>query len=337
MADLRTEYMGIQLDNPVMAGASTLTSHIETIRQLEAAGAAAVVISSLFEEQIQLERMRLAEDQTEYDDLHSEMITVFPQLEHAGPDEHLMWVTKAKEAVGIPVLASLNAVNSDTWIEYASLLEQTGIDGLELNFYSTPTEKTPSGTQIEKEQAEIVRAIRSDVKLPIGVKLSPFYANPIGVTHALDAAGADGFVLFNRFFQPDIDLELEQNKLSMFLSHEGDYGLALRFVALLSGQLQADISASTAVYTAEDVVRLLLAGADCVQVVSALYKHGASRIAEMLNGIRNWMDQHNHRTVAEFQGKLSRENSSTPWAYGRAQYVQLLLKPDPIARHYRIR
>jgi len=334
MADLKTTYMGIELRNPVVAGASTLTSNMASIKQLEDAGAGAIVISSLFEEQIQLERMKLEEDLTAYDYLHPEMITVFPQLEHAGPQEHLMWVRKARESVGIPVFASLNAVSRETWVEYAALLAETGVDGIELNFYATPSDFDVDGASIEEEQVAIVRDVKQALSIPVSVKLSPFYANPLHFVSCLDAAGVDGFVLFNRFFQPDIDVDREQNTYPFNFSREGDYGLALRFAGLLHGHLEGDVCCNTGIFTGQDVVKMILAGATCVQVVSTLYKNKITVLGTILRTVQDWMESRGYEALADFRGALSRQESSDPWAYTRAQYVRLLLKPDLGARGY---
>ncbi|MBN1332517.1 MAG: hypothetical protein JW971_02040, partial [Synergistales bacterium] len=205
MVDLRTSYMGVELENPFIVGACEMTAHMEALRKIEEAGAGAVVIKSLFEEQVQLEALRLEDELTEYDERHAEMIGIHPTLEHGGPKEHLHWVKKVVGAMGIPVFASLNCVNRETWVEYAKELEKTGVRGLELNFYSTPLDMDREGSHIEKEQADIFGEVKRSVSLPVSLKLSPFYANPLNMIKMLDEAGADGFVLFNRFFQPDIE------------------------------------------------------------------------------------------------------------------------------------
>ena len=335
--ELKCTYMGLTLRNPIIVGASTLTTNLETIQRLEEAGAAAVVIASLFEEQIQLERLHLEEDLAAGDDLSPEMARisgpgVFPRLEHAGPEEHLMWVRRAKESVNIPVIASLNAVNIETWVEYAARLADTGVDGLELNFYATPSDPTESGAAIEARQVAIVQAVREKVALPIGVKLSAFYTNPLHVASRLAQAGAGGLVLFNRFFQPDIDPEEERNTFTFTLSRPGDYGLSLRVVGLLYGQVAASLCANTGIHDALDVARLLLAGADCVQVVSTLLANGVSQLTAMLRGLEAWMERKGYRTLDDFRGRLSHACSSDPWMYTRAQYVRALMKRDPLGR-----
>jgi len=330
MSSLESTYLGIQLENPVIAAASSLTSRLDTVKQLEEAGIGAIVISSLFEEQIQLERMAFEEELTAFDNLHPEMINIFPELEHGGPKEHLLYVRRVKEDVSVPVIASLNAINPETWVDYAVQLEQTGINAIELNFYTTPVDSEKDGAAIEAEQLANLRSIKEAVSVPISVKLSPFYSNPLNVISQMEAEGVAGFVLFNRFFQPEIDIDEEKLVFPFNLSHGGDYGLALRFTGLLFGNSQADVCCNTGIATGEDVVKLILAGATCVAVASTLYRHPVSHIRTMLQTIRDWMDAKGYTTLTDFRGKLSRKKSSDPWAYTRAQYVRMLLKPEPI-------
>ena len=212
MANLKTTYMGLELKNPFIAGASGYTANLDRIKQLEEAGAAAVVCASLFEEQIQYERFRLEEDLHQFDNLYAEMTDFFPRVKHAGPKEHLGWVKKAKESVGIPVIASLNAVNRNVWSEWAVQLEDTGADALECNFYATPSSFALSSQDVEAEQIEILTEVKNKVKIPVSVKLSAFYTNPLHFIKRLDDVGVRGFVLFNRLFQPDIDVEKQSNR-----------------------------------------------------------------------------------------------------------------------------
>lgn len=331
MADMTTQYMGIKLKNPIIVGASELTANMDKIKKIEDAGAAAIVIKSLFEEQIQLERMKLDEDLTKYDNINAEMVTLYPKMEHAGPAEHLMWVRKTKEAVKIPVIASLNAVTKETWIEYARQLADTGVDGLELNFYATPSDFKVSAADIEREQITILREIRKKISLPISVKLSPFYTNPLQFIASLDKEKVNAYVIFNRFFQPEIDVEKEKNRFPFNLSEQIDNRLPLRFVALLSGNVKADICASTGIFEGKDVVKMLLAGAGCVQVVSTLYRNRIEHLGKMLKDIQTWMDDKGYATINDYKGNLSRKNSGDPWAYKRAQYVSILMRGNPLS------
>jgi dihydroorotate dehydrogenase (fumarate) len=327
MALLNTTYMGIELKNPLIAGASSLTDRMETIKQIEDAGAGSLVCASLFEEQIQLERYRLDEELEKFDNKYAEMADVFPSLNHAGPQEHLTWVRKAKESVSIPVIASLNAVGRETWVEYAKLLEQTGVDGLELNFYATPSGFTVEGPEIEEEQLEILKEIQLAVKIPISVKLSIYYSNPLNFIKKLDNVGVNGFVLFNRFFQPDINIAKEENIFPWNLSDSNDNRLPLRFAGLLFGSVKGDICSSTGIMNGRDVVKMVLAGATCVQFVSTLFKNKIVHIGTMAEEIERWMEEKGYKDIGSFRGKMSKKNSADPWVYTRAQYVKMLLKP----------
>jgi dihydroorotate dehydrogenase (fumarate) len=328
MIDLGTKYLGLELKNPIIAGASRLTAHMDSIKKIEESGAGAMVVKSLFEEEIQLERLKLDQDLEKYCERHPEMISIFPRLEHAGPKEHLMWVRKTKETVSIPVIASLNAVNRDTWVEYAKLLQETGIDALELNLYSVPTDFEKDASALEEEQASIVEAIQQEVTVPVAVKLSPFYSNPLHFVSRLDRLGVKGFVLFNRFFQPDIDINTQKNIFPLNLSLPIDNRLALRFAGLLHGKVEGDICSNTGVFQGEDVVKMILAGATCVQVVSTLFQNGVEHIGKMLQAIEEWMKAKGCDSLEDFRGRLSRRNIADPWVYTRAQYVKFLLNPE---------
>ena len=328
MSDLSTTYMGLRLKNPIIAGASALTANLASIRQLEEGGAAAIVTKSLFEEQIQLERFTFDEDLEKGNNRNAEMITVRPPLEYAGPAEHLMWVREAKRAAGIPVIASLNAVNRETWLDYARKLEDTGVDGLECNVFASPKGPDKTAAQIEDEQVAMVSQLKAAMRIPFSVKLSFFYTNPLNVIRRMDKAGASGFVLFNRMVEPDVDADTEKNASPFNLSHETDYRLPLRYAGLLEGTIKADVCCSTGIFDGETVAKALLAGATAVQTVSALFREGPAHIRTMTRDLEGWMAAKGYKTLADFRGKLSQRNVSDPWAYTRAQYVRLLMNPD---------
>ncbi len=328
MPDLSTTYMGIPLKNPIIAGASSLTANINTIERLEAAGAAAIVTKSLFEEQIQLERFKYDEEMEEGNYRSPEMITVRPHPEHSGPAEHLMWVKKTKQAVSIPVIASLNAVNRETWIEYAVKLQDTGVDALECNFFVSPRDPEHTAAQIEDEQVEIVEQLKSWLKIPISVKLSFFYTNPLNLIQRMDQAGAAGFVLFNRLLDPDIDIREKKNTSPFNLSHETDYRLPLRYAGLLEGTIKSDICCSTGIFEGESIVKTILAGATAVQTVSALFSRGPAHIRKMIRDLDQWMKNEGYETLADFRGTLSQRHVNDPWAYTRSQYARLLMNPE---------
>lgn len=335
MASLSTRYMGIELQNPVIAGASSLTSNMDTIKAIEDSGAAAFVISSLWEEQITMEKYSMEEDLSRFDNLHPEMVSIFPQLEHSGPEEHLMWVRKAKEAVSIPVIASLNAVSQETWVEWAKKLEETGVDGLELNFYAVPKDFDRAPMDIEKEQTQILSEVKKNVKIPIAAKLSSYYTSPLNFIKGLDAVGVDGFVLFNRFFHPGINVDSESNTSPLNLSNPGDNRLSMRFAGLLYDNVKASICASNGVHTAANVVESLLAGATCVQMVSSLFKNSIAVIDKVKKDVTQWMDKKGYASLEEFRGKLSAKNNPDKWTYSRAQYARALLHPQKYVEKYR--
>ncbi len=324
MANLQTSYMGIELKNPIIVGADDRTNHLESIKNIEEAGAASLVIKSLFEEQIQLERFKLEEKATRDAGRHAEMTSIFPRMEHAGPQEHLMWIKKTKESVKIPIIASLNCVNRETWREYAKMVQDSGADGIELNFYANPREMDVTGASIEDDQVAIGEEVVNLLSIPVSVKLSHFYSNPLNVISRFDKVGVKGFVLFNRMFQPDININEEVNTFPFNLSNLTDSRLPLRFAGLLYGHLKGDVCSSTGIFTGKDVVKMILAGSQCVQVVSTLYMNKLSHIQKMLHEIEEWMDDKGYNELDDFRGKMSKKNSKDPWTYERAQYVKLL-------------
>lgn len=330
MADITCSYMGIPLKSPIIAGASKLTSNIDTIKQLEEAGAGAIVCGSLFEEQIQLERMQLEETMTVNDNLDPEISHLFPEVEHGGPSNHLMWLKKTKEAVNIPVIASLNAVNKATWVEYAKQCEACGVDGLELNFYYTPREVEKNSYAIESEQLEILRAVKAVMTIPVTVKLSYFYSNPLNIVKQIDEVGVDAMVLFNRLFESEIDPEEEKHTRPLNLSSSGDNKLSNRFIGLLSDQVKADLIANTGVLTGKDVVKAILVGASAVQVVSTLYLNKVPYLKTMLKDLEDWMDKKGYASLDDFRGNLSKSNVPDPFIYRRAQYVDLILRSNEL-------
>lgn len=337
MKNLKTIYMGIELDNPIIVGASNLSNDPDKLKEAEDRGAAAIVYKSLFEEQIQLESFQLDERLNEFNDLNAEMLTTHPNIEHAGPDEHLVNLRKVKESLSIPVIASLNAVNNDTWVKYARLLSETGIDGIELNFYQIPLDFKKNSEEIEKEQINLVKVVKQSISIPVSVKLSSDYSNILNFVKKLDQAGAGAFVLFNSFFQPDIDVNSEKHIKSFNLSNEGDYRKSLRYAGLLSGNIKADICSNHGIFTGADVIKLILSGSSCVQLVSTLYKYGLPQITKIKNELEEWMDNRGYKSIKEFRGKLSRNKlSNNPFIYKRAQYVDLLLNSEEIFRDVRI-
>lgn len=334
MAKLRTTYMGIELKNPIIIGASNMVTDHKFARKLEEAGAAALVYKSLFEEQVLFERIQLQNAMEENNELHAEMTRLFPSVEHAGPKEYLVNLKKLKESLSIPVFASLNAMHKDTWVEYANLIQETGVDGIELNFYTMPEDFDRDAALVEEQQLETLAAVKRVLKIPVAVKLSSFYSNPLNVIHKMDDEDVDAFVLFNRFFQPDIDIEAMRLQFPYNLTPESDNRLSLRFAGLLYGNINADICANTGIFTSTDVIKMLLAGANAVQVVSAVMKNGADHIKVMLEGLEKWMDAKGFEYIDQFQGKLARQKVKDPFAYKRAQYVDILLRSKDFYKSY---
>jgi dihydroorotate dehydrogenase (fumarate) len=328
MVNQETTYMGIPLKNPIIAGASRLTGHLDSLKKIEAAGAGAIVIKSLFEEQIEMERSELDEGLTRYDDQYAEMITTHPHIEHAGPEGHLMLLQKARDEISIPVIASLNAVHRTTWLEYAKLMEKTGIDGLELNFYSMPADIDKDAQNLENEMLTIVEEIIANVSVPVSIRLSPFYTNPGNFISRLDRAGVKACVLFNRLYQPDIEITTEQHIFPFSLSSKKDNRLALQYAGLLYGQVQTDLCCSTGIYQGSDVVKMILAGATCIQAISALFASSISHISTMLQDIEQWMDNRSYTALDDFRGKLSKKCCPQKWVYEREQYVKMLFHSD---------
>ena len=334
MADLSAIYMGLKLKNPIIVGASNMVTRIENLQRMEQAGAGAIVYKSLFEEQIQLESIQMKDELDLYNERNAEMTKLFPEMEHAGPKEFLENLKKARKAVHIPLIASLNAVYRETWVEYAHLLEETGVDALELNFYAVPQDMNTDALQIEKQQIDVLQEVKKVVKIPVSIKISPFYTNPLNMISKLDAAGANGFVMFNRLFQPDIDAGKQEHITPFNLSQENDNRLPLRYAGLVYKNIKGSICSNTGIMTGLDVVKMILAGADCVQVVSTVYRNKVEVIGQMLTELNEWMDANKYTKLADFRGKLSRANMKDPFIYKRAQYVDLLLKSENIIKKY---
>lgn len=334
MADLSTTYMGVQLKNPIILGASNLVSKPDVIKQIEEAGIGAIVYRSLFEEQIQLENLQMDEELTEYEERNAEMRSLFPDLEHAGPKEHLYNVEKLVKSVNVPVFASLNAIYEPTWVEYAKELEKTGVAGLEINLYAVPGYFEVTGESIEEKQIQIVKAVKKAVKIPVSVKISLFYTNPLNFIKKIDEAGADAYVLFNRFFQPEIDIDKEEYHYPWELSNPKDHMIGLRYAGLLYGNLEGSVCVSRGIYDGNDVIKMILAGADVVQVVSTIYRNSPTVVSDILMDLNRWMDDKGYKSLADFRGKLSRKNMKDPFAYQRAQYVDILMHSESIFKKY---
>lgn len=325
MPDLKTTYMGIELESPIVIAASSISSFIDRIKLAEQAGAGLLVVRSLFEEQIQIDAMRMEEKLAAGAESFAEALSYFPEIKHGGADEHLMWIEKTRAEVKMPLIASLNAVSPGGWVKYAKQLESTGVDGLELNVYALATDPSVKGAEIESDLYTTVEAVLSEVSIPVSVKLSPFYTSAANVAAGLAKRGVKGLVLFNRFLQPDIDAERESVVQEMVFSSPQEMRLPLRWVALLYGRVGADLALNTGVHSGLDVARALLAGAQIVQTASALLENGIPYLSTMLRELEHWMEAHGYEALPDFRGKLSQQKADDPFAYERAQYVKLLM------------
>lgn len=328
MADLSTTFMGIALKSPIVAGASSLSKKVENIQKAEAAGAGALVIKSLFQEQIELEGQVFEDSLRVGADSFAEALSYFPDMQYAGADEHVMWVRESRKAVSMPLIASINARSTGAWVEYARKMEDTGVNGLELNFYSVETRTETSALDIEKKVCEAVAAVKQSVKLTVAVKLSPYYTAVANMAQSVVDAGADGLTLFNRFYQPDISADTEKLKMSLDFSTPAEARLPLRWIAILSEKISTDFAASTGIHSGKDVARFLLAGASVAQVVSALYLNGIDHLSRMNAELNAWMDQKGYATIADFQGKITQTKAQDAYAFERAQYINLILGFD---------
>lgn len=331
--DLSTTYMGMKLKNPLVPSASPLSESVDSIRRLEDAGAAAVVMYSLFEEQINRESQQLDHFLSYGAESFGEALSYFPEMESykTGPDEYLNLIREAKEAVGIPVIGSLNGVATGGWIDYAKRIEEAGADGLELNIYYVPTSIEMTGAEVEKMYVDIVRDVKSSVGLPVAVKLSPYFSATANMAHQLVGAGADALVMFNRFYQPDLDLENLEVVPNLVLSSSFEMRLPLRWVAILYGRVKADFAITSGVHNYEDVLKGLMAGANIMMMASELLRNGIGRLGVLLDEMTAWMEEHEYESVTQMRGSMSQKNVAEPAAFERANYMKVLQswRPDP--------
>ena len=326
MADLTTTYLGLSLKNPLVASASPLSKKMESVRQLETAGVSAIVMYSLFEEQIIQESLKLHRDLTRGIDSYAEALSYLPDYGtySIGPETYLDQLRKIKQAVNIPVIGSLNGVSTGGWIEYAQKIEQAGADALELNLYYLSTDPELSGAELEDRYVTLVRDIRKQLRIPFAVKLRPFYTSLPHFSRKLVEAGADGLVLFNRFYQPDIDLEELDVVPNLVLSTSHELRLPLRWIAILYGRVQADFALTSGVHTAEDMLKAVMAGASVTMVASEFLQRGVNRAAEMLSDLDMWLDEHEYISISQMKGSMSQQAVAEPAAFERANYMAVL-------------
>jgi dihydroorotate dehydrogenase (fumarate) len=324
MIDLKTNYLGLQLRTPLVASASPLSQEIANIRRLEDAGASAVVLYSLFEEQLRQESLELEHHLSQGTDSFAEASSFFPQPDefHLGPEGYLDHIQKAKKDVSIPIIASLNGSTTGGWTKYAKLVEQAGADALECNIYSIATDPDLTSAQIEQEYIDILKAIKSVVKIPVAVKLSPFFSNMANMAKRLDDAGTNGLVLFNRFYQPDINLDELQIQPNVLLSTPQALRLPLTWIGILYGRIRANLAATSGVHGPEDVIKLLMVGADVTMLCSALLRNGIEYLQRIEAGMREWMEKHEYESVQQMKGSMSQIRCPNPSAFERAQYMK---------------
>ncbi|MAS33831.1 MAG: dihydroorotate dehydrogenase [Anaerolineaceae bacterium] len=324
--DISTRYLGLALRSPLVASASPLSEQIYNLKQMEDAGAGAVVLHSLFQEQLEREASELHYHMTEGTESFAEALSYFPEPTtfHLGPDAYLKHIRKAKDSVDIPVIASLNGSTLGGWIDFARLIEDAGADALELNLYHIPTDLNETGGAVEARYLEVVAAVRAAVSIPLAVKLSPFFSNMANMARQLDEKGANALVLFNRFYQPDIDLENLEVYPHVLLSTPQDLRLPLRWIAILYGRINADLAATSGVHTAEDALKMLMAGANVTMMASALLKNGIGHIRTVEADLRRWMEEHEYESVQQMRGSMSQQHAGNPAAFERAQYMRAL-------------
>ena len=324
--DLTTRYMGLELKNPLVASASPLTGVLDTLKQLEDAGAGAVVLPSLFQEEIEAEAARYERLTTAHDDSWPEGLSNFPKLadtEH-GPHHYLELVRRARQAVSVPVIASLNGISNEGWISYAKQLEQAGASGIELNIYFIPTDLAATGRDVEQRYLDILRSVRAAVSIPIAMKLSPYFSAIGNMAMALTDAGADALVLFNRFYQPDLNLVRLEVLTDLKLSDPNEIRLPLLWLAVLAGRTKASLAATSGVNSADEVVKYLLVGADVVMTTSSLLRHGPGHIATLLAGLEKWLDAREFTSFQQVRGIMSQQRLRDPKAFERTNYIKIL-------------
>ena len=329
--NITTTYLGMTLRSPLVASASPLSENVDNIRRMEDAGAGAVVLFSLFEEQIRRERESLYHHLTTGTDTFAEALTLFPEPEtyHAGPEQYLQLIRKAKEAVQIPVIASLNGSSIGGWTTFARKMQDAGADGLELNVYYIPTNMNLTGQQVEQTYLDILKAVKEAITIPVAIKLSPYFSNMANMAKRLDDAGANALVLFNRFYQPDIDLETLDVVPNVILSTPQAMRLPLTWVGILYKQIKADMAATSGIHSGEDAIKMLLAGATVTMMTSALLKNGIDHLRLVEQELREWMEKHEYESVSQMRGSVSQLHAADPAAFERVQYMRALTTYRP--------
>jgi len=329
---LATNYLGLPLKNPIVVSSSPLSHTLDSVQRLEDAGASAVVMYSLFEEQITFESLYVDHYLRNNTNSYAESLDYFPEMDHYNvwPDEYLNLIRRAKESVDIPIIGSLNGVSIGGWTNYAGLIEDAGADALELNVYYVPTNIDMTGREIEGMYLDMLRQVKSAVTIPVAMKLSPFFSSVSNMAKRMVTEGASGLVLFNRFYQPDFDLESLEVAPRLVLSNSNELRLPLRWVAILYGRILADFAITTGIHNAEDVLKGLMAGAKVTMMASELLQNGVRRIKEILSEMEAWMDEHEYESVAQMIGSMSQKNCAEPAAFERANYMKILDSYRPV-------
>ena len=329
--DLTTRYLGLNLRTPLVPSASPLSDSLDNLKRMEDAGASAVVLHSLFEEQVRSEQDAIQYQIMYGTESFAEALTYFPKPTEfvTGPVEYLGQIRKAKESVRIPIIASLNGSGLGGWIDYAKQLQQAGADALELNVYFIPTEMDRTSAEIEQTYIDIATAVKSVVSIPVAIKLSPFFSNMANMAKRLDQAGVNGLVLFNRFYQPDISLEDMEVQVNINLSTTQDMRLPLRWLAILYGRIKADLAATSGIHGAKDALKMLMAGADVTMLCSVLMSKGFDVIREIETEMCNWLADHDYQSVRQLQGSMSQKYCTDPSAFERALYMRAIMTSKP--------
>jgi len=326
MTDLTTTYLGLELKNPLLASASPLSKKIENAQKLEAAGVGAIVMYSLFEEQIIHESLELDHYLTRGTNSFAEAQTYLPDIGtyNMGPDKYLDHLSAIKAAVSIPVIASLNGVSKGGWTRYARFMQDAGADAVELNMYYLSADPDLSGSELEDNYVELVGEVKNAISIPLAVKLSPFITALPNFARRLESAGADGLVLFNRFYQPDFDLDELEVVRSLELSHSSDLLLPLRWISILYGKVKADLALTSGIHAAEDILKAMMAGAKVAMSASMILREGYDKVTSVLEDLTNWMEEHEYDSIRQMQGSMSQQSAAEPAAFERSNYIQIL-------------
>jgi dihydroorotate dehydrogenase (fumarate) len=334
MPDLTTTYLGLHLKNPLVASASPLSRKLETVRRIEDAGASALVMYSLFEEQINHDSYELDHYLERGTHSFAEALSYLPDIDNynLGPEPYLEHLHNIKQLVNIPVIGSLNGISTGGWVEYAHRIEQAGADALELNIYYLPTDLDLTGAELEEDYVQLVKDVRAKVKLPIAVKLSPYFTALPNLAKRIVEAGADALVLFNRFYQPDFDLEELEVVPNLVLSKSYEMRLPLRWIAILYGRIQTDFALTSGIHTAQDVLKAMMAGANVAMMTSTLLENGVGRIMHILTDLEEWMDEHEYESIEQMRGSMSQQAVTEPAAFERANYIKALNTFDQYVR-----